>query len=34
MPPIDTHKVDDAGVRILAAWINDGCDGGTPHDGG
>ncbi len=31
MPPIDTHVVDDAGLAILAAWINEGCDGG---DGG
>jgi hypothetical protein len=31
MPPIDTHKVDDAGLAILSAWINEGCDGG---DGG
>jgi hypothetical protein len=31
MPPIDTHVADDAGLAILAAWINEGCDGG---DGG
>lgn len=31
MPPIDTHVVDDAGLAILAAWIDEGCDGG---DGG
>ncbi len=31
MPPIDTHMVDDAGLAILAAWINEGCDAG---DGG
>jgi hypothetical protein len=31
MPTIDTHKVDDAGLAILSAWINEGCDGG---DGG
>jgi hypothetical protein len=28
MPPIDTHKVDEAGIAELAAWINEGCDGG------
>jgi hypothetical protein len=32
MPPIDTHQVDPAGVAIVAAWINEGCDAGT--DGG
>ncbi len=31
MPTIDTHEVDDAGLAILSAWINEGCDGG---DGG
>jgi hypothetical protein len=31
MPPIDTHVVDNAGLAILAAWLNEGCDGG---DGG
>jgi hypothetical protein len=34
MPPIDTHKVDDAGLAILSAWINANCpptaDGGGP----
>jgi hypothetical protein len=30
MPPIDTHKVDEAGVAKIAAWINEGC----PADGG
>jgi hypothetical protein len=34
MPPIDTHVVDDAGLAILAAWINEGCDGGNAGDGG
>ena len=28
MPPIDTHKVDEAGLAQVAAFINDGCDGG------
>jgi hypothetical protein len=28
MPPIDSHKVDDVDVAALAAWINEGCDGG------
>jgi hypothetical protein len=28
MPPIDTHAIDDAGLAVLAAWINEGCDGG------
>jgi hypothetical protein len=25
MPPIDTHRVDDAGLATIAAWINQGC---------
>jgi hypothetical protein len=25
MPPIDTHKIDDAGVDTIAAWILQGC---------
>jgi hypothetical protein len=25
MPPIDSHKVDDAGAAAIAAWINNGC---------
>ena len=25
MPPIDTHRVDDAGVATVAAWIEAGC---------
>jgi hypothetical protein len=25
MPPIDTHKVDDAGVGIITQWIAQGC---------
>jgi len=29
MPPIDTHKVDVAAMAQLAAWIDEGCDGGT-----
>jgi hypothetical protein len=29
MPPIDTHKVDEAGIAELAAWMNEGCDGGA-----
>jgi hypothetical protein len=29
MPPIDTHRVDPAGVATIAAWINEGCDGGA-----
>ncbi|MGD0530259.1 MAG: hypothetical protein ABSE49_34310, partial [Polyangiaceae bacterium] len=29
MPPIDTHKVDDAGLATIAAWINQGCDAGS-----
>jgi hypothetical protein len=29
MPPIDTHKVDEAGITTIAAWINQGCEGGT-----
>ena len=28
MPPLDTHRVDDAGLAAIAAWINEGCDGG------
>ena len=26
MPPIVTHKIDDAGLAALAAWINSGCE--------
>ena len=29
MPPIDTHRVDDAGVAQIAAWIEQGCDAGS-----
>jgi len=29
MPPIVTHVVDDAAMATLAAWITEGCDGGT-----
>jgi hypothetical protein len=29
MPPIDSHRVDDAGIRLLAAWIDEACDGGA-----
>ena len=25
MPPIVTHKLDDAGLSIVSAWINSGC---------
>jgi hypothetical protein len=25
MPPIITHKLDDAGLAIVSAWINSGC---------
>jgi len=25
MPPIDTHKVDEAGASIVEGWINQGC---------
>jgi hypothetical protein len=25
MPPIDTHKIDDAGVAIIEQWIAQGC---------
>ena len=25
MPPIDTHKVDEAGVSAIENWINQGC---------
>jgi hypothetical protein len=25
MPPIDTHKVDDAGVALIKQWIEQGC---------
>jgi hypothetical protein len=25
MPPIDTHKVDDAGVSLIGQWIAQGC---------
>ena len=28
MPPIDTHQVDPTGEATVAAWINEGCDGG------
>jgi hypothetical protein len=39
MPPIDTHRIDDAGVAAVAAWINEGCgggggDAGQPNDSG
>jgi hypothetical protein len=34
MPPIDTHKVDDAGLSLLSAWIDEGCDGGSALDAG
>jgi hypothetical protein len=29
MPPIDTHRVDDAGLSLLAAWIDEACDAGA-----
>jgi hypothetical protein len=29
MPPIDTHRVDDAGIAEIAAWINEHCDAGA-----
>lgn len=25
MPPLDTHRVDEAGVATLGAWIAQGC---------
>ncbi len=25
MPPVDTHKVDEAGVALIAQWIGQGC---------
>lgn len=25
MPPLDTHKVDEAGVSLIAQWIGQGC---------
>jgi hypothetical protein len=28
MPTVLTHAVDDAGLAALAAWIDEGCDGG------
>jgi hypothetical protein len=28
MPPFDTHRIDVAGLALLAAWINEGCDAG------
>jgi hypothetical protein len=31
MPPIDSHKVDDPDLAVLAAWINQGC---APSDAG
>jgi hypothetical protein len=34
MPKIDTHKVDEAGVAELGAWIDESCDGGGATDGG
>ena len=34
MPPIDTHVVDQAGVALVAAWINEGCDAGSLLDAG
>jgi hypothetical protein len=34
MPAIDTHRIDDAGLVLLAAWINEGCDAGTSDAGG
>lgn len=33
MPPIDSHKVDSTAMAQLAAWINEGCDGGTTDAG-
>lgn len=34
MPPIDSHKVDDADLATVAAWIDQGCDAdaGTSGD--
>jgi len=29
MPTFDTHRVDIAGLALLAAWINEGCDAGS-----
>jgi hypothetical protein len=29
MPPVDTHKLDDAGLATIAAWIDESCDAGT-----
>jgi hypothetical protein len=37
MPPVDTHKVDTAGVAAVAGWIDEGCaDAGAvaPSDAG
>ncbi len=29
MPPLDTHRTDDAGMAAISAWIDEGCaDGG------
>jgi hypothetical protein len=25
MPPVDTHRIDDAGVALIGQWINQGC---------
>jgi hypothetical protein len=25
MPPVDTHKIDEAGVALIGQWINQGC---------
>jgi hypothetical protein len=33
MPPIDSHKIDDAGVAIIGAWIDEKCaDAGFDAD--
>jgi len=33
MPPLDTHKIDDAAMALVAAWINEGCDAGAADAG-
>ena len=34
MPPIDSHRVDDADLATVAAWIDQGCDAGAAGDAG
>ncbi|HEY8038922.1 MAG TPA: hypothetical protein VIF15_03980 [Polyangiaceae bacterium] len=29
MPPFDSHRVDEAGVAAVAAWLDEGCDAGA-----